>query len=152
MNRNMINPLLVLALLVGSLLPFQAGINATLRRCLTEPTQAALISFTVGTIGLLVYCIVMQADLPSPAALADAPWWAWIGGGLCGAVYISLVIFLAPKLGTGTTFSLIVAGQMIMAMVLDHFGFLGFQTHPVTLLRLIGAALLVSGVFLIQKF
>jgi transporter family-2 protein len=45
-----------------------------------------------------------------------------------------------------------IAGQVIVSILLDHFGAVGFAPRPATLPRLLGALLLVAGVLLIRKF
>jgi len=55
-----------------------------------------------------------------------------------------------PKLGAATTISLIVVGQMLLSLTMDHFGWLGLPVQPISLLRLTGAGLLVLGVILIR--
>ena len=142
----------LVAFAVGMLLPFQAGINAQLKGFLGNPVQAALISFLVGTTLLLVITLLMGLPLPTGKVLAGMPWWAWVGGGVCGAIYITMVIFLTPRLGASTTVGLIIAGQLIMSMVLDHFGIVGFAIHPINPWRVAGALLLILGVILIRRF
>jgi transporter family-2 protein len=83
--------------------------------------------------------------------LAAAPWWIWVGG-LCGANYIVIAILLAPRLGAATLIAVTVAGQMLVSIVLDHFGFVGYPVHPVNAWRIVGAGLLLAGVGLIQRF
>jgi bacterial/archaeal transporter family-2 protein len=87
--------------------------------------------------------------VPSLAAIAGAPWWAWTGG-ILGGVFILLSIVLLPHLGSATLIALIVAGQMLAAVALDHFGAFGLAQHPVSTARLIGAALIIAGVVLIR--
>ncbi len=106
----------------------------------------------MGTILLLILAVIMRLPVPSGKILAGVPWWAWVGGGFCGAIYITMVILLTPQLGASTTFGLIIAGQLIMSIVLDHFGIVGFVTHPVNVWRIVGAALLIIGVILIRRF
>ncbi|CAA9321643.1 MAG: hypothetical protein AVDCRST_MAG56-6970 [uncultured Cytophagales bacterium] len=142
----------LVAFAVGMLLPFQAGINAQLKGFLGNPVHAALLSFMVGTTLLVVLTLAMRLPLPSGKTLAGIPWWAWMGGGCCGAIYITMVILLTPRLGASTTFGLIVAGQLIMSMVLDHFGAVGFAIHPINPWRVAGALLLILGVILIRRF
>jgi transporter family-2 protein len=77
------------------------------------------------------------------------PWFAW-SGGLFGAIFIGLGIFLVPQLGAATFFALLIAGQMLGSIAFDHFGVLGVPLHPVSAIRVAGAALLVGGVVLIR--
>ena len=73
-------------------------------------------------------------------------------GGLIGACYVSLIIVVVPRLGMAMAFSLLVGGQMALALLLDHTGWLGTAPHPLNLPRLAGAGMIVAGVALIRKF
>jgi transporter family-2 protein len=73
-------------------------------------------------------------------------------GGVIGAVYVTLTVILVPRLGPALMFGTIVAGQMLAALVLDHYGLLGVPTHPVNVGRLVGALLLIAGVVMIRRF
>jgi bacterial/archaeal transporter family-2 protein len=142
--------LLLLALGAGVLLPVQAGVNAQLRSGLGSPLAAALVSFVVGTAGLATIAVVLRTPLPIRSAWAATPWWQWTGG-LLGAVYVVAAIVLAPRLGAATLVAAVVAGQMMTSLVLDQYGLVGFPVHPISLLRLLGAALVIGGVILIQR-
>ncbi len=72
-------------------------------------------------------------------------------GGLLGAVYVVGVIALAPRLGALLTFALVIAGQLLASLLLDHLGLL-YPRHPVNLPRLLGALLLLAGVVLIRRY
>jgi transporter family-2 protein len=143
--------LLLTALAAGMLLPVQAGVNATLRTLAGHPIAAAAIQFIVATIALLAVFIILRAPLPDFGRLTSAPWWVWIGG-LFGANYIVVAILLAPRLGATTLLAMTVLGQMLISLILDHYGLLGFPIHPVNAWRVAGAALLLAGVGLIQRF
>lgn len=141
--------LLLLAAIAGALLPVQAGINAQLRVTLANPLAATLVSFVVGTVALAVVGVGTRLPLPPIAVLGRAPWWHWTGG-LLGAVYVALVIVLAPRLGAATLIAAVVAGQMLASLVLDHYALVGFAAHPISLQRLVGAALVIGGVALVR--
>ena len=142
--------LLLLAVVIGALLPVQTGVNAQLRAFLGNPVTTAFVSFGVGTIGLLVAILSMGIPVPLAEAWARSGWWQWTGG-LMGAIYIAGVVVLAPRLGAGTLIAAVVGGQMVASLLLDHFGLVGFAEHPVSALRLVGAALVILGVMLIQR-
>jgi transporter family-2 protein len=141
---------LLLALLAGTMLPVQTGVNLQLRGLLGHPLTAALVSFVVGAVGLAAAAGVMRAPLALGGAWARSEWWHWCGG-LLGAVYIVGTIVLAPRLGAATLIAALVAGQMIMSLVIDQYGWVGFAEHPISPLRLLGAALVVVGVVLVQR-
>lgn len=141
---------LLLALAAGVLLPVQAGLNAQLRAALGSPVAAALVSFLVGTAGLATVALLLRTPLPLGRAWATATPWQW-SGGLIGAVYVLAAIVLAPRLGAATLIAAVVAGQMITSLVLDQYGLVGFPVHSLTLVRLLGAVLVIAGVILIQR-
>jgi bacterial/archaeal transporter family-2 protein len=142
---------IVVAVMAGTLLPTQAGINAQLARSLGNPFLAASVSFGIGAIALIIYTLIFHISLPTFDKVIQIPWYLWIGG-LLGVVYLTTTIILAPLLGAATTIGLVVAGQMLASIALDNFGKLGFPIHPVSFWRAIGAIFLIVGVALIQRF
>lgn len=141
----------ILAIVAGTLIPLQAGINAQLKVWLDSPWYATLVSVMVSTISIFVFCLAIGAPLPNVASLTQSPWWVWIGG-IVGVVYICMVLMLAPKLGAAALVGSIVAGQLICSLLLDQFGLIGFQQHPINPARILGVILLLAGVVLIQRY
>jgi bacterial/archaeal transporter family-2 protein len=146
---------IVFAFLGGVFLAFQIGVNAQLRIWTGHPISAALISiffsFCSGIVILLIYAATSQFHLPSFEKLRHAPWWVWTGG-ILGMWYVWLTIMIAPRLGSAVLIGLIVAGQLTASLVIDHYGWVGFAHHPISLCRIFGAFLLISGVILIRRF
>ena len=142
---------LLFAFAGGVALPFQAGINAELADWLGSPVRAAFVSFLVGTLVLLVAATLVFKALPSWDRLGDAPWWVWVGGAL-GAFYVAASIVSAPKLGAATLIALVVAGQGLASLVVDHFGWVGFEPKHITAGRIAGIALVGAGVALVRFF
>ncbi|HKF14348.1 MAG TPA: DMT family transporter [Gaiellaceae bacterium] len=138
---------LLFALLAGAMLPIQFGINAQLANWVGGPIRAAFVSFVVGALALLVAVMVVARGWPDRAG--DAPWWVWTGG-LLGAFYVLGSIVTAPKLGAATLVAMILAGQAIASLLVDHFGWVGFEEQPITPLRIVGIALLAGGVALVR--
>jgi bacterial/archaeal transporter family-2 protein len=142
-------PYLIFALLAGAMLPFQFGINAVLAGHLDSPVRASLVSFVVGTAALLLATALFVRGLPSGDRVAGAPWWIWIGG-LLGAFYVLGSVVTAPRLGAATLVALILAGQASASLLVDHFGWVGFDENPVTPGRLAGIGLVAAGVVLVR--
>ena len=140
----------ILGLGVGAGLVVQVGMNSTLRALLGSPIVAALISFLVGSLALAVYAGLARTPLPVRAQLAAVPAWAWLGGVL-GAFYVASSVIVGPRLGAATLLALVVLGQLGTSLLVDHFGWLGFPHHPLTVMRVLGAALLFGGVLLITR-
>ena len=144
-------PYILLALAAGFCLPAQAGINTQLNLWSRSAILTATISFAVGTIALAGYALILRVPWPSGDAVTRYPWWIWSGGFL-GAFLVASTVVLAPRLGAASMMSLIIAGQMFASLCLDHFGWLGYQVHPVSGLRMLGVVFVVAGVGLIRLF
>ena len=131
-------------------LTLQIGMNSKLRTVLQNANTAALISFLVGTAGLVTLLAITRTPIPARDTLASVPAWAWFGG-LMGAFYVAISTVVASQLGTASLLGLALSGQLAMALVVDHFGWLGLPEHPITLTRLVGVALLGAGAWLISR-
>lgn len=139
------------AVLAGALTTLQAGSNAALKKSIGEPLPALLINYALGVSIIVLANVVSRQPWPSFDKLSGVSWWAWIGG-LAGAVYGLTAILLAYRLGAATLMASVVTGQVVASVLLDHFGWLGFEVHSATVWRLLGAALMVVGVVLIARF
>lgn len=141
----------LLALCGGVALATQTGVNAQLRSVVGNPVLATLISFLVGTLALLLYLLLFERNsFASIGNTSGMPLYKWTGG-LIGAAYVCGVIILAPKIGAANLLGLIVGGQILFALILDHYGLLGFAQHSINFYRLAGACLLIAGVMLIVR-
>jgi len=141
---------IILALVSGAFLPLQAALNTKLGKTVGSPLHASLISFLIGSAGLVLY-ILLTRQTASLTALKSAPLYVWIGG-LLGACYVTAIILLFPRLGPGLTFGLVVAGQMTLAAFLEHFNILVSQPHPISFIRIVGILLIIVGVILVRFF
>ena len=140
-----------IALLAGAFITIQSGSNAQLKQALGDPVMALLLTSLSGVLPLLLYTLTSQDAWPNFDRIASAPWWAWLGG-LLGAAYGISVILLARPLGAATLMALVVTGQLICSVLLDHLGWIGFELHPVNFWRIAGCALMLGGLLLISKF
>ncbi|MBP6730976.1 MAG: DMT family transporter [Chitinophagales bacterium] len=141
---------IALAFLSGTFLPIQGGLNARLGKAIESPVQASMVSFIVGAAALVLYVIVSGQSI-SWAGVKTAPPYVWLGG-LLGAFYVTVIVMAFPRLGPGLTFGLVIAGQMIVSVLLEHFNVLVAQPQPVSYMRVVGIAMVVGGVFIIRKF
>jgi transporter family-2 protein len=141
-------PLWLLALAAGALIPVQAAANAALSKSIHGNVPVAAMTLFAVAIGSTALAVVAGGTaLPAAADFAAAPWWSFIGGVIV-AFYVFTITFLAPRLGVGTAIALVVTGQVLAALAIDHFGLLRSPTFVLTPSRLIGGALMIAGVFL----
>ena len=143
---------LLLALVAGAVMPTQAATNNKMAVFLNDsPVLASFISFFVGTIALFIYLVASGTSLGNLALAKNATPVAWVGG-ILGAFFVTATVTLVPRLGVALTFSLIIAGQMIVTLVIDHFGLLGVPMKEISAARIGGILLITLGVILIRKF
>ena len=139
------------ALLAGTLITVQTGTNARLKEALGEALPAVIVSSSLGIILLVALTLTVRIPWPSLPSVAGTPWWGWLGGVL-GAVYAVTTVLLARELGAATLTALVVTGQLVCSVVLDHFGWVGFTEHAASIGRIIGCVLMMAGFFLIARF
>ena len=139
----------LMAALVGAGITSQVGMKATVRMTIGSPVLAAIVNFVVGLSALVLLAVASGARVV-PGSVAAVPAWAWFGG-LLGATYVAATTVLGPKLGAASFLALTLAGQMLAALLVDHYGVIGFPQSPLTPTRLVGTALLVAGVLLIMR-
>jgi transporter family-2 protein len=141
---------LSLAVLAGISIVIQQALNANLRIALGSAAWSGFMSYFLGLVCMVILAIVLRDPVPSVVAATRLPWWAW-SGGLFGAIFIGLGIFLVPQLGAATFLALLITGQMLSSVLFDHFGLFGLAQRSIDVPRAIGVALLIGGVMLIRR-
>ncbi len=142
---------IILAVVAGVMMPTQAAINSKFADAVDSPVLAAFVSFFIGTIALFLYILATGIPLSNLADAKNASAVAWTGG-ILGAFFVASTVALVPRLGVALTFSLVIAGQMLITLVIDHFGLLGVSVKEISLPRFLGVTLITVGVILIRKF
>jgi len=141
---------MLIVLAAGTILPIQAGINGRLGRAVNSPIVAAFISFATGFILLGLYLIAMRQNPFDFAGTTGAPWWIWTGG-LLGAFFVSIATALVPRLGSTLSFSLIIAGQLLISIIIDKYGLFGITASEISIKKIAGISLVIAGVLLIKN-
>jgi transporter family-2 protein len=141
---------IIIAFVSGTFLPIQAGLNNRMGKAIESPVHASLISFIVGAFAVLFYSMLTKQHV-AWAGVRMAPAYVWAGG-LLGAFYVTSIILAFPRIGPAMTFGIVVAGQMIMSVLLDHLNILVAQQQSVNIWKLLGIVLIITGVVIIRKF
>lgn len=142
---------LVLAMLVGAIVPVQTAINTRLRISVGSPIAATFLSFVVAAVVSSVMALLATGELVPNLTVATAqPWWAWLGG-FMGVMFIAGNIVLFPKLGPVQTVILPILGQAIMGLLIDRFGLFQSPRVAVGALRLVGALIVVLGIAMVLE-
>ena len=141
----------IFAFIAGALITCQVGSNSQLKKSLGQPLPALLVNYVFGIAAVLLYTLLRRVPIPSSEKALQTPWWGWLGG-LFGAVFGLTAIVLASRLGAATLTGIVVTGQLVCSVILDHFGWLSFDVHPAGWARIAGCALMILGLTLIAKF
>ena len=112
--------------------------------------MAATISFTIGTIALLLIASLSSRGIGPISSVTRAPWWALLGG-ILGAFYVTVALVTVRTLGVSGLTAIVVAGQLAIAVVIDRFGLLGIAKQHIGAPRIAGLILLLAGVVLVVR-
>ncbi len=143
MNWNTLFALLAAA--AGACIAAQASANGAFRRNLDSPWWAAFFSICGTGVTAVVLMLAFRPPAPAMEAVRATQWWNWIGGPL-GAMIVLAGAALTEKLGAAAFIALVVGGQLLCAILLDHYALMGLAEQRITWGRVAGAVLVVAGV------
>ncbi len=141
--------LFVMGVIAGSMITIQSVLNSALGK--KTGNLGSVLILTVVSIAVLLILIIL---FPNTANLKNIPgiseWYLYIGGVL-GVAILATPIFLIPRIGATSTLTALVVGQLLLALIIDHFGLFSFPRIEINLMRTMGIILLVLGAFFIKQ-
>jgi bacterial/archaeal transporter family-2 protein len=137
------------AAVIGGAVATQAPLNSQLGRTVGG-LNASVVALAVSFVALLVLAGLTDG-VGGIRKIGDAPLHVAIGGGFVGALYVGSIVFTVRALGAGGLTALTIAGQLGLAMVIDHFGWLGVERSPITVAKVSGVILLAVGTWLVIR-
>jgi transporter family-2 protein len=141
---------LIAALITGALIPIQAQTNAGFSKAIGSPYLTGLMVFVVGVLCMALFVAFTSTSIPKTSQFAAAPWYTYLGG-LIVPTYVIAITMLVPRIGVGIAIGLIVTGQILCAVAIDHFGLFNADKKKIDAGRLIGMLLMIAGVYLVMK-
>ena len=140
----------IIGLLAGAASPTQASVNARIREDLKSPYTTSIYNFIAAGLIIAVLILVTERNLYIPlGTIAREPFWIWLGGS-CGTAIVMLNIICLPKLGSAKNVMLICFGQIMTGLIIDHFGLFYSPEASMSVIRLIGAILVIIGIALVN--
>ena len=140
----------LIALAAGAANPLQSGVNAQLNKQLTQPVWAGIAVYATGLLGMLLVQVFLRQPVPATHAIASVRPWAWLGGSI-SILSTMAGLMLARKLGSGVFTGLTLTASLVMSVLLDQFGLIGFTQRSATPVRLLGCGLMIAGAWLISR-
>lgn len=138
----------IFGVLAGCLVALQAPINAQLGRGVGSPLLASAISFAAGLLALIAVNLLLVRDISD--SWRETPLWLFAAGGCLGAIFVAAMTILTPRIGAATMMGLVVTGQLVMGLIIDHFGWFGLAVREITVGRLTGVFFLIVGAVLLR--
>jgi transporter family-2 protein len=139
----------VVAAVVGGVVVTQGPLNSQLARSVGG-LQATVVALGVSFTAILAASVV-TGGIGGLRNVGEAPWYAVIGGGLAGALFVGSIVWTVRALGVGGLTAITIAAQLGLAIVIDHYGWLGVDRSPITVAKVAGVALLAIGTWLVLR-
>ncbi len=144
------NYLPFLAIFAGVAISLQATLNARLGVLLQNTLLGTGIAFMTGCLLCFILVAVSGKFAVKTASLQAVPVYLWFTGGALGALGVGLLYFLIPQMGIGAMTVYSLSGQLLIATIASHFGWLDLPQSPVTLQKVVGLFALIAGIMLIN--
>ena len=138
---------IVLMILAGSLTAMQSPINAALSRTVGV-LESSFISFACGALFLGLATLFFGRG--QIWRVAETPSWQWIGG-VFGAIMVLNTIIAVPRIGVLTTAMAMIFGNLLMAAIIDNYGWFSVPVTPFGWRRLLGFILVLAGLALVFR-
>ena len=138
-------------LAAGALQAWGPPMNNALRNSLENPWLSSIVSFLPIVAFLSIIWMCQPHPFPTRESIAAMPWWAPLGG-LIGAFAVVAGLLFVGQVGAGTFGGLTITANILMSLLIDKYGWFGMTVHELTVGRIVGAALMVAGIFLISRF
>jgi transporter family-2 protein len=144
---NTMIPLIIIAAVGGAAITLQGQFMGLMDKAIGTK-ESVFITYAGG--GILAGFLMLAARGGNLRAWQSVPWYALLAG-VVGLVIVGTIGYTVPRLGLTRAFTIIIAAQLVVAALLDHFGLLGAATRPLDLSRLLGIGTLVLGVWLTTR-
>src|SRR5687768_16896185 len=116
---------ILLIILIGLAGGIAVGLQAPMASMITQRLGIFESVFIVHVGGALIAMLpLLFYSGGNVARWKELPWYTLLAGGF-GLIVIGALSYMIPRVGVGAAVITIVAGQMLVSTVLDHFGWLG---------------------------
>ena len=138
------NSILILAsLFMGSILSVYLPMNSAVSRYLGSAITANITFFIIALISAVTIFIIW-GDYETIKKINEVPYWLYLSGAV-SALMVLGTTYLIPKVGIRQFFILVVSGQILCAIIMSHYAFLGTPRDPISIKKLVGALMVILG-------
>ncbi len=140
----------LLALLAGAAIAIQATMNAQLGVLLKSSMLGTSVAFLIGCVFTVSAMMLTTKQYPQIGEIKSVPLCLWFSGGALSAFGVGMFYYLIPKMGVGSMMSYALSGQILVAIIVSHFGLFDLPVKPINVIKVFGAASLIIGVLLLN--
>jgi transporter family-2 protein len=134
---------LSLTFVMGIIMSIYLPMNSSVARYLESSITANVTFFMVALLtSIVIFLIFGQSHTMSK--VQDVPFYLYLTGFISAFIVLGTT-FVIPFIGARKFFILLIAGQIVMAVIVSHFGILESPKDPINMKKLIGAAMVLIG-------
>ena len=142
--------LCLLAFMAGAAIALQASMNAQLGILLQNSLLGTTVAFTTSLLFCLIIVILTTKHYPHKPIIDTVPIYLWVTGGALSAFGVAMFYYLIPKMGLSNTVSYALTGQLLVAVLISHFGWFDLPVKSFDITKLSGSISLIVGIILIN--
>ena len=142
---------MVITILTGVLGGVAVGLQGPIAGAMGQRVGGVASSFIIHVSGAFLSGLLLLALGGEQIQTWRTLPWYMLGAGMFGVILYLTLSYTLPRLGATGALSLIIVGQLLMGIALDHFGLFGVTIHHVDGTRLVAAALLLAGGYLVLR-
>jgi transporter family-2 protein len=134
----------------GALICIQSGMSGQISKILGNPYMASFSIYLGCTLLMGLFFIVNPKLFPSLIDLRSVPIYLWIFGAVCSCIALCSIYWLMPIIGVPRLMVGVIFGQIIVSLIAGHFGFFGLPQEEISIGKVIGTILMLSGIIIIN--
>jgi transporter family-2 protein len=140
-----------LVVVIGIIGGVAVGVQSPIAGAMGQRVGGTASSFIIHLSGMILSGILLFARGGEKVRDWHTLPWYMLGAGIFGLILYQTINITLPRLGSTMMIALIIIGQLLAGVIIDHFGLMGVVTRPIDLPRLIGIAALLVGGYLIAR-
>jgi len=141
----------VIVIIIGLIGGIAVGVQSPIAGAMGQRVGMISSSFLIHLSGLIISAVLLFSRGGEKIQEWRSLPWYMLGAGIFGVILFITISFTLPRLGGTMMITLIIIGELLAGVVVDHFGWFGVPLHPVDLPRLVGVIMLVGGGYLIAR-
>jgi len=142
---------IILTYLVGLLGGVAVGIQSPIAASMGQKIGGTAGSFMVHLSGMILSgLLLIFRGGENIHSWQQLPWYAFLSGGF-GLILFLTINYTLPRVGSTMMITLIIVGELLLGVVVDHFGWFGVVVRPIDFPKIAGVLLLFAGSYLISR-